>query len=274
MVKLGATEKLIIYLLLHRREWMATKDIVELLGKIKISESAVRASLFRLRKNNIVTTMGKGRETFFMWSKIAQGILRSYLQRISQSEKKWAGQWLLFSFNIPEKKRRLRNTLRDELILHGFGRLHSNLWISPYDMRGECNEIIKRLQLEDYTAMFISESIGTEVKKIISRAWNLDELSNAYHRLKDKFEKEYDDFKQTRFKDVTQGAVEALAHLARITDEMLEFSAEDPYLPKEILPHNWMGGELNKIFSQYEALLRQKASSLIQLDDHRELNKE
>ena len=273
MLKLGATEKLIIYLLLHRKEWMATREIIDLLGKIRISESAVRATLFRLRRNNIVRVMEKGRETLFMWSEFAQSILRSYMQRISLSEKKWQGQWLLFSFNIPEKKRRLRNALRDELVLHGFGRLHHNLWISPYDLRTECNKIIKRLQLEPYTVMFISKATKEDSQEIASQAWDLTLLAEAYDRLQRKYQKDYIAFKNTKFNDATQEAVEALARLARTSEETMEFSAKDPYLPKELLPKSWTGNKLGEIFCKYEELLRRKAAPLVQLDDHREINK-
>lgn len=272
MIKLGATEKMIIYLLLHRKEWICTKEIVDLLGKIKISESAIRASLFRMRRNNIVKVMDKGRETLFMWSEFAQGILNSYLQRYSMSEKKWEGQWLLFSFQIPEKKRRLRNALRDELCLHGFGRLHHNLWISPYDMRSECQKMIKRLQLEPYTMMFMSAASKDDSRVMAQQAWHLDELAEAYQKLQKKFEADYLAFKKVRFVDTTQGAVEALARLARINEEMLEFSAQDPYLPKEILPRNWAGTKLSAIFCKYEGLLRRKATPLIQLDDHMKIS--
>jgi phenylacetic acid degradation operon negative regulatory protein len=267
MVKLGATEKMIIYLLLHRKQWICTKEILDLLGKIRISESAVRASLFRLRRNNIVKVKEQGRESLFMWSEFAQGILNSYLQRYSMSGKKWEGQWLLLSFEIPEKKRRLRNLLRDELCLHGFGRLHHNLWISPYDMRAECRKIIKRLQLEPHTMMFISAASKEETRDMVQQAWHLEELAEAYRRLQEKFEADYRTFKKARFVDATQGAVEALARLARINEEMIEFSAQDPYLPKEILPRNWAGTAFNITFSKYEKLLRRKAAPLIQLED-------
>jgi phenylacetic acid degradation operon negative regulatory protein len=271
MIKLGATEKLIVYLLLHHKKWMATKKILELLTKIHKTESAVRASLFRLRKKNIIKALGKGRETFFMWSEFAQEIITSYLQRVTLSENKWNGKWLIFSFNIPERKRKLRTALKDELILRGFGRLHTNLWISPYDLREKCNQFIKRFGLKKFTVMFMADCISGDNYKLACRIWDLNKLSKTYQKLKLKYKNDLDNFKKLKFHDQDHISLEALVRLAKITDEMLEFSTTDPYLPKEILPGNWAGAGLNDVFSKYEGLLHKKASSLIKLEDHREI---
>ena len=57
MLGLGKTELLVIYLLITKKGWMSTKSIVDLLGLIRKSESAVRATLFRLKQKDIIQTV-------------------------------------------------------------------------------------------------------------------------------------------------------------------------------------------------------------------------
>ena len=262
MIKLGTTEKLIIYLL-SKAEWISTKRIIELLGKIRKSESAVRASLFRLKKKNFIKGSHKGRETLFALSDNGKEFITSITNRISMSEKTWDGKWLLFSFNISEKKRGLRNILRNELIFLGFGRLHANLWISPYDIRAECYKIIERLKVKDYTVMFITDYIGGNPKELAYRVWDLKRLSENYLRFIKKYQKQYEEFRDSNLTDSSQIALEALVRLLKLKDELYKFGAKYPNLPKELLPDDWIGFELKKVVIEYLQFLHQKASPLV-----------
>lgn len=265
MLKIGTTEKLIINIL-SKKEWMSTKEIVELLGKIKKSESAVRATLFRLKNKNLIKDSKKGRETLFSLADSGREFIAGYMNRMSMAEEEWNGKWLLFSFNIPERKRSLRNILRDELTFIGFGRLHANLWISPYDIREECNRIIKRLEVKEHTAMFITDYVGDDPKALAFRVWNLGQLSKTYQRLLEKYEKQYEEFKKSNFTDSSQWALEALVRLLKLKEELVELGTKEPHLPKELLPDNWIGFELKKVVLEYLQFLYQKSSSLVGFD--------
>lgn len=265
MLKLGSTEKLALYIL-SKKEWMSTKEIVDLLGKIKKSESAVRATLFRLRKTNLIQDSQKGRETLFSLADSGKEYITDYMNRISRAEQEWNGKWLLFSFNIPEKKRGLRNILRSELIALGFGRLHANLWVSPYDIREECNKIIERLKLKEFTAMFITDYAGDDPRALAFRAWNIGQLRKTYERLLQKYRNQYEEFKKSRFTDSSQWAMEALVRLLKLKEELAEYGAKVPYLPKELLPENWIGFELKRVVLEYLQLLYEKSFPLIGFD--------
>lgn len=265
MLELGTTEKIVMYIL-FKKEWVSTKAIVELLGKINKSETAVRATLFRLRKKKLIKDLQKGRETLFSIAPLGQEIITGYLNRISRAKNEWNGKWLLFSFNIPEKKRKLRNTLRNELIFLGFGRLHTNLWICPYDIREDCNKIIEKLKIKDHTAMFISDYIGTESKALAFRVWNLEELSKFYEKLTEKHKKEFEKFKKSNFTDDSKLALEAIVRLIKLKKELVELSSKEPFLPRELLPDNWSGYKMEKLFFEYLQFLYRKSSPLVEFN--------
>lgn len=265
MHNLGATEKLAIHIL-SKKEWLSTKEIVELLAKIKKSESAVRATLFRLKHKNLIKDSRKGRETFLSLTASGKEFIAERMNKIAMSEKAWDGKWLLFSFNIPEKKKARRNALRSELIAHSFGRLHANLWISPYDLREECNKIIERLNVKEYTAMFITDYIGDDPKALAYRVWSIERLSKSYQRLLKIYSDEYEQFKKSKFSDTSQKALEALTRLLKLKEKIGDLADRYPYLPRELLPANWVGFKLKEIVLAYLHLLYQTSYPLVGFD--------
>lgn len=266
MLKLGITENLILHLLSKDSTWMSTGQIIELLGRIKKSEPAVRATLFRLRNKKLVKDLQKGRETFFSLTNSVKEVFTDYTNRLLRSEKKWDGKWLLLSFNIPEKKRNLRNSLRQELLSLGFGRLHTNLWISPYDIREECNKVAEGLGVKEYMAMFMTDYIGDNPKVLASRVWNLEQLSGLYQQFVEKYRKQYTEFRKSHLKDSSQGALEALVKLLKLNEEIAEYRSRYPYLPKELFPDKWVGFDLIMLILEYSQFLQQKSSHLSGID--------
>lgn len=265
MLKFGTTETLIIHIL-SKKEWLSIKEIVGLLTRIKISESATRATLFRLKNKGIINGLRKSKETLFTLADSGKTYLKEHFNRVVRMGKEWDGKWLLFSFNIPEKKRNSRNILRRELFFLGFGRLHANLWISPYNLREDCEKIIERLEVKKHTAMFITDHVDDNPQDLAFRVWDLGRSSKGYQRLLEKYIKQYAEFKKSKFKDPSQCALEALVRLLKLKKEIVELGAKDPLLPKDLLPDNWVGYELRKIIAEYSRILQEKYFLLFEYD--------
>lgn len=63
----------------------------------------------------------------------------------SQKKKqRWDKRWRLLIFDIPEKKRALRDKIRNTLAAIGFMRLQDSAWIYPYD----CEDLITLLKAD------------------------------------------------------------------------------------------------------------------------------
>ena len=56
--------------------------------------------------------------------------------------KKWDEKWRLLIFDIPEKRRMVRDKIRRFLQSVGFVRLQDSVWVHPY----ECREILNMLR--------------------------------------------------------------------------------------------------------------------------------
>jgi hypothetical protein len=57
---------------------------------------------------------------------------------------RWDGRWRMVVYDIPEKRRAIRQTVSNLLRAQGFYRLQSSVWIYPYD----CEELIVLLKTE------------------------------------------------------------------------------------------------------------------------------
>ncbi len=55
------------------------------------------------------------------------------------------GVWKMVIFDIPEKKRQVRNVIRAKLVSLGFQRWQNSIWISPYTMAPEIEEELNEL---------------------------------------------------------------------------------------------------------------------------------
>ncbi|MDI6883003.1 MAG: hypothetical protein QMC93_00805 [Patescibacteria group bacterium] len=80
-----------------------------------------------------------------------EAILPKHFDRSS-----WGGKWYIVAYDIPEKKRWLRDFLREKLEALGFGQLHKSLWISPFNFLGDIERIVQQYNLESYVLLAIS----------------------------------------------------------------------------------------------------------------------
>lgn len=85
---------------------------------------------------------------------------KSYLEIENRlNNDKWDGKWRLVIFDIPESKRRLRNTLRQKLKEWGFKYWQKSLWASKKDVAKPLREFISELGLSDYVLVTVSNDI-------------------------------------------------------------------------------------------------------------------
>ena len=78
--------------------------------------------------------------------------------------KRWDGKWRILIFDIPERRRGIREKIRSTLVVLGFIRLQDSVWVYPYD----CEDFILVLKAEF--------KIGKDVLYIIA-----DNIENDKH---------------------------------------------------------------------------------------------
>jgi phenylacetic acid degradation operon negative regulatory protein len=202
---------------LRKAEFLATKSL-EGFNYLTLKRAIYRArSKGWIKEDLTLTKEGKER---------LEGFIPIYF-----GKRKWDGNWYLVSYDILERRRTIRNILRDNLKRLGFGKVHASLWISPFNFLGEVEKIIKDYRLSPFVILAISNQVGREESKYLAnRIWKLEEINEKYRILIEKTKNENPE------------------------DLIFEYFAilnKDPQLPSELLPEEWLGEEAYLIFKNY-----------------------
>ena len=222
----------------QRTEPLPSAAIVALLAEFGVSDSAARAALSRLTRNDLLVTSRSGRRTFVQLSGRAADILDDGARRIfsfGAPASAWDGMWSLVAFSIPEQHRAVRDELRKELRWLGFAPLYDGLWVAPRDHVEDVMTRLKDLGITTATA-FRATAIPSAhgESDIPSRAWDLEGLRERYEQ--------FTSF-AGQLRDATAAGnvppLDALVARTRVMDEWRAFPAMDPDLPAELLPDAW-----------------------------------
>lgn len=78
--------------------------------------------------------------------------------------RRWDGLWRLVIFDIPEKKKRARNALREKLKELGFSELQKSVFVFPYECQNEIDFIIEVFEIRSYVRYAVMKSITNEAE--------------------------------------------------------------------------------------------------------------
>ena len=69
------------------------------------------------------------------------------------------GKWQMVIFDIPERKRHLRDLLREHLHFLGYKMFQKSIWVCPYDVLKETEAILREYSLDRYVRSFLIEEV-------------------------------------------------------------------------------------------------------------------
>lgn len=147
--------------------------------------------------------------------------------------KSWDGFWRVLLFDIPEAKRKERDSLRRRLIKLGFGRLQDSTYLSPYDFD-------PALFGSGILLMEAKQKHLGDPKQLADKIWHLDQLAADYRQVIDRL--------TTRFG--IKDAKKRDEFLRKTHQEFLEVFITDPFLPSELLPVDWPASKCRKFLLQ------------------------
>lgn len=84
---------------------------------------------------------------------------KAKILRFLKIDKKWDGKWRIVVFDIPEKKKKMRNYFRNHLAAIGFRQLQESVWICPYNIADSVEELIALYEAEDYVHYLLVEEL-------------------------------------------------------------------------------------------------------------------
>ena len=146
---------------------LVAPQVIGAMGKLgllpnKRQEEIVRSSASKLVKKGLLAYQnGRYELTESGEKKLRLWELQDYKFKPPQ---RWDKKWRIIIFDIPEKKKRIRNQIRNLFVSAGLYRLQDSVWVYPYD----CEDIIGLLKTD--------LGVGRDLLYVIA-----DEIENDKH---------------------------------------------------------------------------------------------
>lgn len=103
-----------------------------------------------------------------------KGIIKYLILKNKQDFNKgvWDKKWRIIIFDIPEKKRKVRDRFRSAIIEIGFKMLQRSIWISPKGNFEDIQQIIREYKIEKYVVLIFADRISNDL--IFEKKFNIE----------------------------------------------------------------------------------------------------
>ena len=156
---------------------------------------------------------------------------------------KWDGRWRVLSYEIPEKKRELRDKLRREVSGWGLGPWHRSFWLTPHPIIENLRQLVSGKEEEKYVQAFESDHVFGDREVLIEKVWQKTELDKKYRQL----------FKNWHL--ILSQTEDKVEKLKKVISEYVNLLKEDPGLPRELVGESWIGFEAFNIYKEIRGIL-------------------
>ncbi|MFC3897426.1 PaaX family transcriptional regulator C-terminal domain-containing protein [Lentzea rhizosphaerae] len=213
-------------------------SVIDVFGRVDVSEEAVRSTLTRMTSRGLLTKHRNGRKVYFGLTPRAEDVLEDGGRRIWQRgavNRDWDGTWTLVGFSLPEGRRGDRHDLRSRLQWAGFGPVQNGLWIAPGTR--DVTEMVADLGLTENVTVFTAQHAKpTEAADLATRAFDTAAIGARYQ-----------DF-LARWRSPASSLPDDLARQLLLHADWLDLVRQDPHLPAELLADDWPAIEAEQLF--------------------------
>lgn len=239
---------------LGRGVHVSMTGVIEVLGRVGVSEHATRSTLSRMARRGLLRRERRGRRTYVGLTARSRQILHDGEVRVWQTgavNAEWDGTWTLLSFSMPESWQRQRHVLRSRLLWAGFGRLQAGLWIAPSAV--DIEPLIDDLDAAAHVNVFRARALPpTDTDDLVHDAWDLADLAARYRRFLARWD---------RSRPVPE-LPDDLARQLLLQTEWLQLIRQDPRLPRQHLPPDWPAERAQQVFRALHVRLEPQARAV------------
>ncbi|MDA8272000.1 MAG: PaaX family transcriptional regulator [Actinomycetota bacterium] len=229
-------------------------SVIDVFARMNISVDAVRSTLTRMVKRDLLNRHRHGRKMYFSVTDRGEKILNDGYARVWESgavNRNWDGQWTVVAFSLPNDCRQERHDLRSRLIWRGFGLLQPGLWVAPGQV--EVSDMIDEVGLAEYMSVMTARpATPTESSELVVRAFDLSSIANSYDRFLEGW-------------DSSNPWLEWPDDLARqliLHTDWLQLVRQNPRLPADYLPTNWPAFRAEYIFQSLAQKFEPEAETI------------
>ncbi len=254
------------------RVWLGS--LVQLLEPLELNERLIRTSVFRLVKEEWLSTQSVGRRADYVLTdsgrrRFDEAARHIYASHVPQWDRRWRLILTVGELDLKERER-----VRSALFWQGFGLLGSDCFVHPsadltaaFDTLGAegLTDVIGRLM--PLLAADTSSGLSASGVDLVRRAWSLEALDQAYAAFVATYMPILAELRGDR-----QAVVEPQeAFLLRtlLIHDYRRLLLRDPQLPEVLLARDWSGQTARLVCRElYRRLL---APSELHLDQHLKL---
>ncbi|WP_308169873.1 PaaX family transcriptional regulator [Acrocarpospora catenulata] len=244
---------------LHRDVAIYSGSVIDVFARLGVSEEAVRSTLARMVKRNLLERHRRGRKVYFGLTPRAVEVLEDGRRRVWETgavNRDWDGTWTLVAFSLPDSRRGTRHDLRSRLTWNGFGLLHSGLWIAPGVK--DVTSVLASLELGDHVTVLTARAFQpTEAADLVRKAFDIEQIARRYQA----FLTQWDTSRPP------PGTPDDLARQLFLHTDWLQLVRQDPHLPAEHLPEDWPAIRAERTFhrlaGEYDASAARLAADVL-----------
>lgn len=122
-----------------------------------LNKASLAKALQRLRKGGFVDLIEEGQLVLRLTDK---GRGKAVVAELQSLEGKWDGKWRIVIFDIPERKRAVRDLLRYNLKGWGFVPWQQSVWVTKKNCTESLRKYVSNIGIEDWVMVIESDNIG------------------------------------------------------------------------------------------------------------------
>ena len=171
--------------------WLGS--LIKLVEPLGINQRLVRTSVFRLTQEGILGSEQVGRRSYYSLTPKGLRQFATASMRIYNNRKPgWDGHWRLIFTGLADITQQERNTIRQELLWLGFGRLAPGVFGHPTAELGPVKTLVAELGLENKVAMMLADAaddnMSTPSSALVKQCFEMESMDNAYDAFIEVFE--------------------------------------------------------------------------------------
>jgi len=162
------------------RPWQR-KRIKEYWKWRELDKDRFYSSLWRLEKQKYIKRYIENKKTILKLTSVGKNQAMKYIFKDYKIEKPkvWDKKWHMVIFDIPEKKKVIRNIIRSHLKNWDFYQLQESVFIHPFGCQKEIAALKYIYGLGNYLQYVIAETIETEIN-LVDHFYELGILNKKY----------------------------------------------------------------------------------------------
>ena len=136
--------------------YQAIRERNKILKARKDSAEKIYKVLWKLEQQKIIQTKKDGKR--FSLSLTFKGFLKMLRFSLFKTKPmKWDGKWRIVVFDIPEKYKSTRESLRKYLYAMGFAQIQKSVFITKRECLNEVRALMRSCEMEPFTEYFVAE---------------------------------------------------------------------------------------------------------------------